>query len=244
VLRLARGRGNSLTRAGLGQLAEFFEERAKDPRAVLIRHEGRSFCTGLDLHEVSRLDRPAMSEFMGTFHRALRACFGYPGAVVAQMHGHALAGGALLALACDARVLASGSAKIGIHGVQMGIAYPQVAVEIARQQLPRPEVERALYSGQLLNDREALVRGWVDALVAPVDLESAAQERLDALSSGDRLAFARNKRSVRATALDRLRDVDAEGSERWLDQWFSTETQRRVRLVLEASRSDRSESSS
>ncbi|RKZ11729.1 enoyl-CoA hydratase/isomerase family protein, partial [bacterium] len=57
-----------------------------------------------------------MRELMASFHRALRAVLLWPAPVVAAIGGHALAGGALLALCADRRVMAHGPYRFGIHG--------------------------------------------------------------------------------------------------------------------------------
>ena len=225
-IRLVRGRGNALDEATLEALAVAFAEAGAVP--VLLLGRGRSFCTGLDLAEAAGRDRPAMARLMEAFHRALCACFLHPAPVVAALNGHALAGGALLALACDHRRLARGTARFGIHGVHLGVSYPQAAVEILRHQLPRRRREEILYAGRILDGGEALSQGLVDALDPPEALEERALAAMEALREGGDAAYALAKSALRAPARRRLLPLDEEAQAAWLDQWFRPETRRRV----------------
>ena len=234
---LARGRGNALEPAGLGQLAAVFGDlRRRGAPPVVLAAEGRSFCTGLDLDHAAGLDRRGMRELMEAFHVGLAACALYPGPVVAALHGHALAGGALLALAADRRVMARGRARFGVHGIGLGVSYPQVAVEIVRQRLGRAGAEELLYDGRLLHADEARERGWVDEVVAPEDLLGCAAQW-----AGLHPPAGLPVRHVDAEAIDRplaeaLAAIDRAEMEAWLDQWFSPSTQSRVGRAREALR--------
>lgn len=226
-LVLVRGRGNAFTGAGLVELAQVLAQLVEDGSPPLVlRSAGRSFCTGLDLEHCLDLDRDGMRALMEAFHRALTACVLYPGPVVAAVGGPALAGGALLALACDRRLGAEGHARFGVHGVQLGVSYPQVAIEIARERLGERGAARLLFAGRLLDAHEAWREGWIDDLVASADLVARAREqgRMLAVSG----VFARVKARVRAPLAARLRDLDRAGMDAWLDQWFSADTRARV----------------
>ncbi len=242
--RLVRGRGNALDPETLQALIDAFEEARDDPRPVILCARGRSFCTGLDLQAAATADRAAMAHLMERFHRALAACFLHPRPVVAALGGHALAGGALLALACDRRVMADGDRRFGIHGVHLGVSYPQVAVEILRYQLPRPVVEELLYAGRIFPAAMAHQWGLVDQLVAveigdegeavAEKVEEAARREAVALQAMGPESFAELKRSLRAQAARRLWPYDGKGAEAWLDQWFRPCTQERLRQALDA----------
>jgi enoyl-CoA hydratase/carnithine racemase len=224
-IRLVGPRGHALRIPGLRQLADLVESAAAHGAPpLLLEADGRSFCTGLDLDAASQLDRAELRELMREFHRAMRAVFLYRGGSVAAVGGHALAGGAILALACDSRVVAEGAGRLGIHGVRLGIAYPDVAVEIVRRRFSRRHAEQILYAGETLAAEEAPGLGWADALASRQALELNARQRLESMGAGS-ATFARNKGQMLQDATARLAAVDSDGEERFLDVWFSGETQ-------------------
>ena len=226
---LVAGRGNALGPKLLSEIERAFDPESHEPGPVVLTGRGSSFCTGLDLSIAYELDREGMRELMSRFHRALRAVLGWPGPVVASIQGHALAGGALLALCADARVMASGGGRFGIHGVQLGVVYPQIAVEVLRWRIERGLAERVLYRGRIRPAHEALEAGLVDELADPEALvERSGQYALA------RLAPAGLKSAVLRPVLDRLGGEDEEDAERWLDHWFAEGTREKVGAARDA----------
>ena len=197
--RLVRGRGNALDPETLQALIDAFEEARDDPRPVILCARGRSFCTGLDLQAAATADRAAMAHLMERFHRALAACFLHPRPVVAALGGHALAGGALLALACDRRVMADGDRRFGIHGVHLGVSYPQVAVEKVEEAARREAVALQAMGPESFAELKRSLRAqaarrlwpydgkgaeaWLDQWFRPCTQERLRQA-LDALARG------------------------------------------------------------
>ena len=229
-LTLAAGRGNALSLDLLRQLLEAIERAAQLAPALLLAAQGRSFCTGLDLTLASRLDRAGMDELMAAFDAALGALFRFPGPTVAAIGGNALAGGALLALACDARLVAEGAGRLGIHGARLGIAYPDIAIEIVRARLARAQVETTLYGGEIFAAEAAVERGFAQAVVAADELIAACLEWIRA--QGAPAALADAKARVLGPAWARLWPRDRDAAERWLDIWFSAPTQRQISASL------------
>lgn len=226
-------RGHALDGAALRSLAELFAEATAAGRpGILLGAAGNSFCTGLDLRHCHGLDRDSMRELMRAFQRAIASCRCYEGGVVAAVGGHALAGGAILALACDRRALALGAGKMGIHGARMGIAYPDIAIEVVRAALERREFERALYGGQLVEVELAFRRGWAQALVEASQLSATAEQQLAELRRSE-AALAANKRSLLARGAIRVEAIDSDGEERFLDRWFAPDTRQRLARALD-----------
>lgn len=235
ILTLQRGRGNSLDPSLLAALRGHFAGQPAEPTVLTAR--GASFCTGLDLQYCLSQDRPGMRALMEDLHRTLTAIFAYPAPVVGALSGRTLAGGALLALCCDLRWMAAGAGPFGIHGAQLGISYPHVAVELVRSQYGRVDVDDVLYQGPLLSAEMALDRGRIDAVMKQDELVPKAVERAARLGSP---AFVANKRALRAPVLTRLERLGAAPDEAWLDQWYRPKTQSRIEAALHANPKDRS----
>ncbi|MET7395378.1 enoyl-CoA hydratase/isomerase family protein [Dactylosporangium sp. NPDC005572] len=133
VVRLAHGKVNALDLELLAAITETFTALdAGDARAIVLTGAGRTFSAGVDLRRV--IDGPP--EYVDALLRALTRAFlavfttGKP--VVAAVNGHAIAGGAVLACACDYRLMAAGDARIGVTEVLVGVPFPPAAMEIVR----------------------------------------------------------------------------------------------------------------
>ncbi len=234
VWRLGRGRGNALDESSLQALAYTFKGAKDDPRPVVLAGGNRSFCTGLDLQEAIELNRAGMARLMRAFEQALKACYLHPAPVVAAVRGHALAGGALLALCCDRRILADRGCRFGIHGIHLGVSYPQLPIEVLRDGWPRPRCEELLYEGRIHEPEDALARGLVDRIVPPEDVEPEAIACALELASPSLAAYALAKAGLRRRVRERLARIRPAADESWLDQWFSPQTQANLSRARDA----------
>jgi len=103
--------------------------------------------------------------------------FAFPMPVVAAINGAAAAGGCLMALACDYRVMAE-EATIGMTGIRLGFSLPVAALEILREVVPAANLAYVLYSGKLFKSDEALKLGLVNEVIQKEALVKTALKRL------------------------------------------------------------------
>jgi methylglutaconyl-CoA hydratase len=161
-------------------------------RVVVLRGAGKDFCAGADLEELlasvdsSPEDNERSAFRLGRLFLRLREL---PKPVVAAVHGHALAGGAGLATACDL-VLAAESAQLGYPEIRRGFV-PAMVMTILRRQLGERRAFDLVATGRLLSAREALEAGLVSRVIPDQEFESVVGAILAQLaaSSGSALAL-------------------------------------------------------
>lgn len=215
---------------GLIAVVERFE--ATEARAgVLIGYE-KFFSAGLALPELVGLDRIALADFMALFDRAMMRLFACERPIVAAINGHAIAGGCVLALMADVRLMSAGPLKIGLNETQLGIGLPSSVIEPLRAQLSAHAVARIAYEGTLFSPEEARGLGLVEEVVAAEELEPRALARAELLAKGPRAGVAQVKRAMRGPVLDAIRERSAEQMERWLDTWFSAPAQHLIQSTV------------
>lgn len=224
VLRLEGGRANAMNPELIGRFTALLDEAGGRP-LVLTGYE-RYFSAGLDLPSLFPYERPKMQAMMGEFHRAMRKLFLYPGPAVAAINGHAIAGGCVLAMMCDWRVMAAGESKIGLNEVQLGVGLPAVVVEAFRAQLAPAALATVCLEGPLLSAEQAREAGLVHE-ISDAPLERAV-EKAAALATSGRAAFAQIKQALRRPAAQAMDAALDEDTPRWLDVWFDAETRTRV----------------
>ena len=125
--------------------------------------------------------------------------------VVVASPGHAMAAGAFMPLAADARITADGEFSICLNEVRIGLTMPWFAIELARQRLTRREFDRAVVTAKMFTPVEAVSAGFFDRAVAPQDLRAAAQEAAAELAELNADAHAATKLRARKGALDGMR---------------------------------------
>lgn len=185
---------NTLSVATMTDLRAQLRRAGGEP--LLLRGEGRAFSAGLDLHEVTSLQGAAVGEFIALLDAFLLDLFTYPGPTVAWVNGHAIAGGCLLALCCDHRVVAEHpKIKIGLTEVALGIAFPPGALAIVRYRLAKQHLDEIVLGARLYDPGEALARGFVDEVAS--DPETRARARLAELSAHPQPGYATAKAALR-----------------------------------------------
>ncbi|WP_235735375.1 enoyl-CoA hydratase/isomerase family protein [Nocardioides alcanivorans] len=183
TVTLANGPANTVDPGLIERLIEALPELTEDAsvRCIVIRGTGRIFIGGADIRVMRQLD-PEIYRAMRRWIEVQAILELAPKPVIAALNGHALGGGAELALACDLRILHA-RATFGFPESRLGI-FPGAG---GSQRLPRlvgpHRAKRLMIDGTRLNAEEARAQGLVD-LVAGDDFDevvAAEARRLAAL---------------------------------------------------------------
>jgi enoyl-CoA hydratase len=202
---------------------------ACDGEPFILTGAGDVFCAGLNLKELASLDGSGMRRLLNALDGAIEALFHHPAPTVALVNGHAIAGGAVLAMCCDVAVVRDDPAvRIGLNETAIGLPFPPKVTALARHRLPPGALERVLLGGALHAPAEARALGLVDAVAA--DAEAVAEATAARLAGHPRTAYALNKRQLRGAALD-VAD-EARIFEEILPLWDSDATRGRAASAL------------
>jgi enoyl-CoA hydratase/carnithine racemase len=194
---------NALDLPALSGLHAALDGLEADPgvRVVVVRGEGRAFCTGVDLDMTSDAlaDSDAIDRVVSVVHRTFARLEASPLPSVAAIHGMALAGGLELVLACDL-ALAATDARLGDFHACYGL-FPGGG---ASQRLPRVIGERRakwlLLSGEWVTGSVAAEWGLVNEAVEPDRLAERADEVAQLLARRSPLLSSVIKQTVRVGA--------------------------------------------
>ncbi|MFB9178033.1 enoyl-CoA hydratase/isomerase family protein [Dactylosporangium sucinum] len=201
VVRLAHGKVNALDLELLDAITETFTELdGGDARAVVLTGAGGVFSAGVDLRRV--IDGPPdyVDALLPALTRAFQAVLTTGKPVVAAVNGHAIAGGAVLACACDHRLMAAGGGRIGVTELLVGVPFPPAALEIVRHALGSHD---AILSGDTFEPEHS--HGFIDTVVPPdalLDTAVATAVRLAREIPAD--TFRLTKEQLQAPLHDRL----------------------------------------
>ena len=182
VLRLRHGKVNALDLELLQAISTALGE-VDERAAVVITGTGAAFSAGVDLQRVVAGGPSYLQEFLPALTAAFMAIFDHPGPVLAAVNGHAIAGGCVIAAACDVRVMSQGT--IGLAELSVGVPFPVAALEILRH-AAGAAASRLVLAAELLGPAQAQAIGLIHGIEEPgVLLESViGQARADGADPG------------------------------------------------------------
>ena len=234
---MRHGPANALDPVLVAELEARLDEAERSARPLVLTGNDRFFSAGLDLAGLPE-DRDEMGAFVDAFDELVRRLFLFPCPTVAAVNGHAVAGGAILAAACDVRIGATGSYRMGVSEVQLGVIFPAAAFEVLRAAIPAERTAEVLLRGRLTGPEDALANGFLHELAEPGALAARAAARAEEMGALPREAYAHTKRELRAPFAERAIAHRAEKREGFLDTWFS-EPSRALRAAILSDRKRR-----
>ena len=219
ILTLAGDKVHSLGKGLLDEIVTFATFCEEDPgvSALVLTGRGEIFSAGLNVNEVLAQSSDSV---LDAFQAALLAIFESPLPTVAAVNGAAIAGGCLLACACDRRLIAE-EARIGVTELRVGVAFPVLTVELLRHVCGHG-AEEVIFGAELLGAEEACAVGIAHQRVPRGELHATAIAAGEQLASLDGHAYALAKATVRRDVLtsardDRGRTLDREVRAHWQD---------------------------
>ena len=234
TVRLRRAHGNAINLDLVDELTAAFHRLDSDDsvNGVLLASSGKLFSPGLDLQELIELDRKQMERFLEHFNACILGLYAFSKPVVAAIQGHAVAGGCVLALTTDWRVLQD-EKLIGLNEVKVGVPFPYGVAMLLRESVPGRHLEEIALFGRNYRGDEAVRVGLVHETHPAEGFEDHALSRLGEFASKDPAAFAITKRYLRAATVERIMADEARLAPDFLDRWFSVSTRSRVQAIVD-----------
>jgi enoyl-CoA hydratase/carnithine racemase len=232
-LRLDRAPVNALNPMVCTQLVEALRNAVADGAGGIVLSGGpKVFSAGLDVPFLLTLpDRDALKAAWEQFFLAARELAACPVPVAAALNGHAPAGGCVLALCCDYRVMASGPYRIGLNETRVGLVAPDGIQRLMRRVVGAHRAERLLVSGEMVESGQALAMGLVDELTDIDGVPARALAWLQALLQLPRKPVLATRAIARADVVEALRPEHI-GLDHFVDAWNDPDTQAGLRAVV------------
>jgi len=229
VIKLARGVTNAIDMNMVLQLTEAIEIAKSDPKIrglILSSANDKFFSIGFDIPNLYDLDEAAFATFYHSFNLLCLSLYKLPKPTIAALTGHATAGGCILALCCDQRLIAEGRRLIGLNEIKLGVPVPFIAECILRQIMDGRTVRQIVEGGGFYSPFEALRIGFVDESRPSDHLLSTAIEKISQLTSNSPNALAAIKEN-RTMGVEKLIETYLKEREKvFIQNWFSKEARK------------------
>lgn len=225
ILRLRKPPVNALDIPFCDAISDPLAALASDAgvRAVVLTGSGNTFSAGVDLKVVTRYGRKDQDAMLAALNRLFLTAYSLPIPLIGAINGHAIAGGLVLALACDHRIGPASEGQFGLTEVRAGVPYPVAALEVVRGELGPAAARCLVLRGRNGGPQDALDWGALDELQPLGQVLDRALSVAAEQARLPRIGFARVKLQLRREAIARSQAALA-GSEPLSGSWLSEET--------------------
>mgnify|MGYP001828514770 FL=1 len=233
-IRIARPPANALSVDLVEKLTQALMTAGEEAGAVVVSGLPGMFSAGLDVPQLLQFERSDISRFWQIFLRLLKTIAEMPVPTAFAMTGHAPAGGIVMAIFGDYRIMPRGNFKTGLNEVQVGLAVSSpILGAVVRAVGPHTAV-RILVAGELMDSEKALRIGLIDELAADSDqVVARAIEWCEQHLALPHLAMTTTREMARSDLRDLFDDRSELGVEKFVDIWFSDATQATLKALVD-----------
>ncbi len=234
-LRLNRNKSNALNLEMIVEMREALVQILANQaaRGMIIMGKDGFFSAGMDLKVLYDYNPDELKHFWHEFIKLIRTFISFDKPAVAAINGHSPAGGCLLSLCCDYRIIGEGEFVIGLNELPVGIIVPQSVFALYAFWIGQAQAYRFLLDGKLMHPQEALKVGLVDE-IAPVEkIVTTAERKLRRYFEFEPKSWKASKVNLRTGLIDLFDQDPSPDIDSIVSQWWSPETRTMLKTILE-----------
>lgn len=235
ITYLSRGVTNALNLDLVTELSRVIAEAKLDTATcglVLASTNEKFFSIGFDIPQLFGLSPDDFTTFYRAFNRMCLDLYTLPKPTVAAITGHATAGGCILALCCDYRIIAQGRRLVGLNEIKLGVPVPYVADCILRQLVGLRNARDMLDSGEFYSPEMAQRLGLVDEILPFADVTPSAIEKVHGIGTFPGKAFAEIKRYRTEPVTRQVEPRLEETDQAFVSCWYGQAARERLKEAM------------
>lgn len=235
TITLNKGRSNPINHQMVKDLAACIQklDADGDVGGVIITGKPGFFSSGIDLMEAYDYNEEQIKQFWIDFLALPRALAAFSKPLVAAISGHSPAGGCVIALCCDYRLMADGQFIIGLNEIPVGIVVPDGIFNLYSFWLGRRKAYQYIMEGALLDVTAALKAGLIDEITTGEDLLSSAEKKVRGYMQLNPAVWSASKLNLRKELISQLNADQSSMLDAMLKQWWAPETRMGLQMMIE-----------
>ena len=232
-MTLRRGKVNALNEPMVEKILDIFLnlEKNTEVKSIVFTGSGKFFSFGFDIPKFLRYSKKDFIRYLEKFTNLYTYLFQFPKPVVAALNGHTIAGGCMLATACDFRLMATGRGKISLNEITFGAPVFAGSAEMLTFCVGSRKAQSILYSGAMYSAEEAFELGLVDQVSAEDTLEQDARKIAAELGEKASPAFSSIKKLLRKPLAEKMIKHERDYILDFADIWYSETTREKLKKI-------------
>ncbi len=235
ICSLNRGVTNALNRNIIQVIHDELDKFGKmqDIHGVILTSSNSKFYSiGLDIPELFPLSIEEFTDFFQNFSQLCVKILSFPKPVITTIPGHAIAGGCILALACDYRYAKEGNLKMGLNEIKLGVPVPYIAECILKDLIGINTTRNVCETGEFFKPKELLTMGLIDEIVPENNLNDHAIAKINQISNHPLGAYTKIKEIRNEQILERFEKNYQKTTEEFVELWYSPITRKKLKEAM------------
>ena len=207
-------------------------EKNKSIKGIILTGSNGVFSAGLDIISLYDKDIKYMKSFWFLFSDLLLKIYSYPKIIFSALSGHSPAGGTVLSIMTDYRIMSKGSFLIGLNEVAVGLSMPIGIGRVFQSLLGERIAEKMTLTGELVNPARAQSVGLIDEIV---DSNKLMNHTISIMEEWFKLPFEKqiqSKLSLRGDIIKLMKKSSKKENEMFLKAWFSDECRLTMKGII------------
>ncbi len=236
IVQLQRGKVNAINHQMVNEIQSVFTDLLNDDtvKGVVLSGIPNFFSAGLDVIELYGYNKEQIESFFtdfGTLHVQLAT---FPKPLVCAITGYAPAGGCVLAITADYRIMAEGEKyTIGLNEVAVNIQISSNLVNAYAFWIGNGRAHEYVLDGKLLSVREAIECGLVNQVASLDEVIPIAEEKMKQYLMADEAIFRNTKQKLRKTWLERIETDGFKDLEEAIQIWWDPTIRAKMKIFVE-----------
>jgi enoyl-CoA hydratase/carnithine racemase len=233
TVMLCKGKVHELSEPAVDQIHNCLKdlEKENDVRAIVLIGEGKFFSFGLDIPGFLNYRKTDFARFLTKFTDLYKYLFIYPKPILAAINGHAIAGGCMVATACDYRIMISNNAKISLNEITFGASVFAGSMVMLKFLVGGRNAEKIVLSGKMFNANEAMELGLVDQVSAEEQFIADVRAKAAELTGYDTVAYGHIKGLLRKPLASLMTAREKESIAEFNEIWYSESTWKQLQEI-------------
>jgi Delta3-Delta2-enoyl-CoA isomerase len=235
IIALDRGKSNPMNAEMVKELTTLIQSIDTDDNigGLIITGKENFFSAGLDLIEIYDYNEAEIAAFWRSFFALQAKMVSFKKPMVAAISGHSPAGGCVMALCCDYRVMARGKYIIGLNEIPVGIIVPDSIFDLYAFWLGQRNAYQYLMEGKLLSVDEALEVGLIDEICNLESVISTAEKKIRTYMQFNAATWSQSKLNLRKKLIAQAAADQTEMLNMMLKQWWAPETRKVLQMIIQ-----------
>lgn len=235
IVQMNRPKVNAINAQMVNEIRATFKNIENDDtvKGVILTGFQGVFSAGLDLVELYEYDKDQMKDFFIAFGNMYIELVEFTKPFICAIHGHSPAGGTVIAITSDYRVMAEGEKYgIGLNEVAVNVQISNNLIAGYNFWLGKQLAYKNIIAGNLLNPQKALAGGLVDEVVTMDQVLPRAERRMQHFLKADQNIWLNTKAKLRKSWHEALDKNSVEELEQAMKVWWSPEVRNKMQMFI------------